>query len=81
MFIEMQQQTTQPSITTSKTSVSDTLICLQEFIMATQDTFNLTLGAQYHRERWAEAAPAPDDLEGPHRQCRFQGYRHFVLWQ
>ena len=49
--------------------------------MASLDTFHLTLGVRYHRERWAEAAPAADDLEGPHRQCRYQAYRHFILWQ
>ncbi|XP_043216961.1 P2X purinoceptor 7-like [Amphibalanus amphitrite] len=52
-----------------------------EFVKATQDTFHLTLGVRYHRDRWGEAAPDPADLEGPHRQCRYQAYRHFVLWQ
>ncbi|KAF0299497.1 PiggyBac transposable element-derived protein 2 [Amphibalanus amphitrite] len=52
----------------------------QEFVKATQDTFHLTLGVQYHRDRWGEAAPDPAELEGPHRQCRYQAYRHFVLW-
>ena len=33
------------------------------------------------RDRWGEATPDPADVEAPHRQCRFQAYRQFVLWQ
>ena len=37
----------------------------QEFKKATQDTFHLTLGVRYHRDRWGEAAPDPADVEAP----------------
>ena len=63
------------------TTISCMVYFPQEFKKATQDTFHLTLGVRYHRDRWAEATPDPADVEAPHRQCRFQAYRQFVLWQ
>ena len=33
-----------------------------------------------HNERWGEPAPSAGDVEGLHRQLRFQAYRHYVMW-
>lgn len=51
----------------------------EELVKAAEDTFHLSLGARYQRERWAEAAPNPGHMEAHYRQCRYHAYRHFVL--